>query len=496
MELLRMGLLAELGTYVSGFSFESLSLREIDKVRTCTLDWLAVALAGSDEEACRLTRSYILSVDGGLPVGGGPPGAHGQGGALLLGVEGGARAAPPFAALANGTAGHALDYDDVTTFGSGHPSAPVIPAVLAVGEQLGSSGKDVLTAIAVGMTVELAVGLPIMPGHYRQGFHNTATLGRLGAAAGASRLARLAPDRCQSALSAAVATASGLRSSFGTMLKSVQVGWAAMGGVVAAGLAREGVTGPQESLDGELSLFGAMAPSVNREVVEALRRGLRGEMSPGELGGAACVGSSLSECAITSVRLKAYPSCLSTHGAIMAALEVRSRLPGRDPSAIDGIECTVHPLCLEIAADPAPDTGLAAKFSVQYCLAMALTDGAVRLGSFSDGSVRRPEVGELAGKVRLVGKDGYAERRECELVVRLRDGDALTARSRVLTPLDPDEEARLANAKLEEACRLYFGNRGRGGEAAGRAARIAETVRNLENLEDIRTLTSLISDPL
>lgn len=459
-----MGLLPELGSYLGEFSYQRLSAPEVAKVKNCLLDWMAVTLAGSTEETPRLLFDYLRA-------------AAVPGPALVLssGEDAGGllpRTSPAMAALVNATTGHVLDFDDVTTLGSGHPSAPVIPAVLALAEREGASGREVLAGVAAGITIGLALGLPIMPGHYRRGFHNTATLGRLGAAAGAGVLLGFTPERHRAALAMATATAGGLRSSFGTMLKSVQVGWAAMGGVMAAELAGAGITGPEESILGEGSLYAAMAPATDQAALEALQAGLEGR---GDVG--------LSQSMLDSVRLKAFPACLSTHGAIIAALRARPALP--TGATIVEIVCRVHPLCLEIAADPSPSTGLAAKFSVQYCVALALTDGAVNLESFTDRSAARPAVRELAGKVRVVGVDDYTRDRECDLSFEFAGAAPLSVHTRLFEPMTAQEEWAEARAKLAQVLP----------RASGLAERVAEQILHLDEVDDVREVTALLARP-
>lgn len=454
----------EAADYLGDFHFDDLSASMVAKLKTCLVDWLAVALAGSGEDAARAVRDYVLSCPG-------------PGRATLLTTE--SRLSPAQAAFANATAGHVLDYDDVTTLGSGHPSAPVIPAVLAVAEELDAGGKDLLAGVAAGVTVALMLGLPVMPGHYARGFHNTATFGRLGAAAGACVAARLSAEACLHALAVAATTVSGLRGGFGTMMKSLQVGWASMGGLMAYELARRGVVGPDDLLEGHHGLFAAMAPGVNAETLEMVRGGLKGGRA-GLRGG-----PSLCERALETIRLKRFPACFSTHGAIQAAIEARPRLPNL--TRITEIECIVHPQCLDIAVNPQPKTGLEAKFSVQYCLAMALVDGRVGLNSFEDARALRPEVATLAAKVRVVPEPSFAGDRRCRLIIGQEDGSRVESDVRVLEPLSPGVEWKLATAKLAEACELRLGS-------AALGDRLSELIEQLEELRTVRDLTSLVRD--
>lgn len=458
----------QLAEYVSAFTCADLGPSDLARLKLALCDWLAVALAGCSEEAARCVRGYVSAMAA-------------PGKASVLGSTTGTL--PHLAVLANATTGHVLDYDDITTLGSGHPGAPVVPAVLALAEQHGCGGRDMLTAMAAGINVELALGLAIMPGHYERGYHNTATLGRIGAAAAGCSLLHLPPETCAHALSIAAATASGLRESFGSMLKSVQVGMAAMDGVMAVEMAMRGIRGPQDVIGGRYGLFRVMAPSISAEnLLEHLSAkrplpavpAVPGDTTPDE---------ARTQTLIGTVRPKRYPSCLSTHGAIQAALRARPRIG--DLSHITNIECTVHPLCLDIAAIPHPRTGLEAKFSAQYCIAAALVDGKVTLGSFTDKAVRRPAISELANKVRLTADHTYTRERECHLVLTLANGTQLESHARLFEPHTTDEDWQLVKRKFTEAL-------GTSPDSAWLVEQVVGTILSLEALDTVAELTVLL----
>src|SRR5579883_875101 len=203
-------------------------------VRQCLLDWLAVTIAGAQEE---LTRILVAEAEeqGGRPV------------ASLIGRA--LRTSTQQAALVNGAASHALDYDDVNMTMGGHPTAPVMPAVLALAESRGASGADLITAFVAGYETACRVGALVAPGHYARGFHATATAGSFGAAAGCARLLGLDAATTAVALGIAGTQAAGLKSMFGTMCKPLHAGKAAQNGLLAARLAARGFSSRPDVLE-------------------------------------------------------------------------------------------------------------------------------------------------------------------------------------------------------------------------------------------------------
>ena len=206
-----------------------------EQARRAILDTLGVMLAGSREDAARITAEMVRE----------------QGGSAESTVVGHSfRAAAGEAALVNGTSAHTLDFDDVNMNMRGHPSVPLLPAVLALGEKLGSSGREVIDAFVLGFEVECRLGKVIGGEHYALGWHATSTLGTLGAGAACARLLRLDADQTQTALGIAASLASGVRQNFGTMTKPLHAGWAARNGVIAVTLSERGLTADTAALEG------------------------------------------------------------------------------------------------------------------------------------------------------------------------------------------------------------------------------------------------------
>lgn len=296
-------------------------------------------------------------------------------------------ASPSRAALLDGTAAHALDFDDAAPSTPLHPGAVLWPAVLADAEVLGATWADARAAVDVGQTVVRALAA-LLPSevHYGRGWHTTSTVGRLAAAMALVRLRRgaVSGDVARHALGIAASTSAGILANFGSATKPLHAGLAARDAVDAVGLALSGITSSHDVLDGPrgfLSVYGDPAPDLSSRVDEELGRWA--DAWPSD----------------TSV--KSYPSCYATHRAVDAALEVRRRL-GDAAGTADEVVVEVHPLSLRPLLDRPPLTPSEARFSLQHTVASALVDGALSLGSFTGDAVARPEVVSLRDRVAVV----------------------------------------------------------------------------------------------
>ncbi|MGH8869160.1 MAG: MmgE/PrpD family protein [Actinomycetes bacterium] len=288
---------------------------------------------------------------------------------------------PVDAALHNGTAAHALDYDDVLDDLIGHPSAVLVPAALAAAQEAGAGGRALLDAYCVGYQVEcaLAAGMSI-DRHYAQGWHSTATLGVLASAAVTARLLRLGRREVRHALGIAGSLAGGSRRNFGTMTKPLHAGLAASDGVFAGLLAADGFTADAELLEaplGYLALYGQEPrPGAAQTVLD-------GEWLPGRLG----------------LNVKRFPCCYYAHRAAGAALALVE--DGLAASDVDKVVVSVHPDGLGPLIHHTPTTGLQGKFSLEYVVAACLLDGGLTLDSFTDEAVNRPEAQRLLSAVAV-----------------------------------------------------------------------------------------------
>jgi 2-methylcitrate dehydratase PrpD len=305
--------------------------------------------------------------------------ASGQGG-LVTGAQ--FSPTPEIAAIANGTLGAALHFDDVARLMGGHPSAPVAAAIIAGSGQGAISGTDALLAYTTGVEISVRVGHALGPGHGARGWHTTATAGVFGATAAVCHLRRLDAVTCASALGMAASFASGLKASFKTMTRSVHSGWAAHSGMLAADLAVAGMTGPRDALEagnGFLALFGGAEADPAR-VLDRLGAPWV-FVAPGD-------------------GLKIFPCHGATHRALDAALEIRSR-ENLDPGEIVSIRCYNPPPWFTWLPRLVPASGEEGRFSMEYILAAAFHDGAITQQTFTDAAVARPQVRAMFDRIEL-----------------------------------------------------------------------------------------------
>jgi 2-methylcitrate dehydratase PrpD len=368
-----MGITTELATYCAGLRLAELPPEVVTRTRLLVLD-----LVGNIVRARRDAESTpaLLAATRALGLADGNCGVFGDS----------ARYSPAGAALLNGALGHSLDFDDTHAAGSLHPGAPVIPAAIAAGEMVGASGADVLAGIVAGYEVTCRIALALPAGaHYDRGFHPTATCGAFGAAAAAARVFGLDAVGVENALGIALSQASGSLQFLanGAWTKRFQVGWAAMAGLTAATLAREGFLGAAEALEGRLGFLRAYAPDPNPARVTQ------------DLG-------SVFELMATAV--KPYPSCRYGHAGIDAVLALRAEL-GLRPEEVESVTYGLSHAGLLLIGEPAakranPQNIVDGQFSGPFVLSCALATGAMGWDSYDE--LGNPVVRGLLGKVACV----------------------------------------------------------------------------------------------
>lgn len=360
------------------------------------LDTIGVTLAGASEPASRAVQQTIT--------------ADGSGPCRVLGTALTASAAN--AALANGTAAHAHDYDDMCFVSLAHPSAPLVAAAIAAGELAHASGAALLDAYVAGFEIEGRFGVAMNPRHYQRGWHCTSTLGSIGAAAAAARLLGLTPAQTDHALAIAASEASGLKENFGSMVKPLHAGLAAANGIRAAQLARAGLTASPSALDGPQGFLHAM-DSGSEQMTELLADlGHRWEIID------------------TGITVKLYPSCAATHPSLDAILDLRrrERFTGDDVVSVD---VGVDPITPTVLLYAEPANALEGKFSMPFCAAAAIVDGHVGLETFDDAKIRDPKIQAMRGRVTMnidPTLDSTAPPlTQARVAITLRDGRTLTA---------------------------------------------------------------------
>ncbi|MCY4729946.1 MmgE/PrpD family protein [Natronomonas gomsonensis] len=327
------------------------------------VDTVGVTLPGIVDPAGRTTRAVFASKCGGP--------------ASVLGTTDATSVAD--AALVNGTAGHALDYDDVT-WGVWHPSVTLVAPILAVAEREGASGMDAITAFAVGFETQCYLAEALLPGHYERGWHATATFGTIGSAAAAVSLLNLDETATRHALNVAASMPAGLKYNFGTMTKPLHSGLAARSGVTAALLAAEGFTGADGALGTDRGFCDLYSDNDGPSDVD-----------PATLGDPWALVE-------YGLQVKKYPCCYFTHPGIAATQHLVATHDIK-PADIEQIIVTASRGAADALHYSDPSTGLEAKFSMQYVIASAVARDRVGLAAFEDDAINNPAVQAVRERV-------------------------------------------------------------------------------------------------
>jgi 2-methylcitrate dehydratase PrpD len=419
------------------------------------LDTLGVTLAGANQPAARSVHRVIAQ--------------DAIGPCLVFGTA--LRASAGNAALANGTAAHALDYDDMCFISLAHPSAPLVAAALAAGETTGASGRTLLDAYVVGFEIEGRLGRAMNPRHYQRGWHCTSTLGTMGAAAAASRVLGLDAAAAGHALAIAASEASGLKENFGTMVKPLHAGLAARNGIVAAQLAQAGMTASAAAMDGPqgfLAAFDSEQPSLEAAAADL---GTRWEIVD------------------TGITVKLYPSCAGTHPALDALIDLRRREPF-NADEVKAIDVGVDRIVPTILLYDRPCSGLEGKFSMPFCAAAAVVRGGVGIDTFDAATLNDPAILSLQSRVTMrvdpTLDPAAPSLTQARVTVRLDDGRVLTAEANGARgyPDRPATDEQLA-AKFTSCAAQTL--------SASQAAHALTALRDVESASDMRALTPLFA---
>lgn len=440
-----------LAEFVAGTRFEDLPEAVGRQAKCCILDCLGVGLRGVEEPLANVQLALLERV---APRGPATVWASPRRTGILE------------AALANGCLAHALDFDDTYQPVPIHPTAPLLPALFALAETMPFTGKDVLAAFAAGCEASIRIGLALGRSHIEKGWHGTGTFGTFGAAAGAGKLLGLDAGRLTHALGIASVQAAGLVRGFGTMCKPLHAGKAAMNGLLAACLARDGFTGPAEILEGRQcfgQLFGGET-LVPEKAVDGL--GQRWEM--------------------LNISFKPYACCSQTHATADAVRALRLA-HGLRPDNAETIVLTVNPVAANVAGIARPTSGLEGKFSLAYVAALALAGEPLGVDSFQDGRVARPDLQDICTRVTLEVKPGMGDV-ETHAAIVTRDGRRLThyvpiARGNPGNPLS-DEEIQ---GKFKQLAEPVLGPR--------RSQRLVRAVLSLEAAGDVGAVARLVGLP-
>ncbi len=413
--------------------------------RQCVLDYVGCGIAGSSDELAGILLAEMLE----------------QGGREVASVLGRTERLPvASAAIVNGAASHALDFDDVNLAMPGHPSVAILPALLALAEERGSSGAQVMTAFIAGYELECRVGSAIAPGHYDWlGFHSTATVGSFGAAAACAHLLGLDANQFATALGIAATQAAGLKSMFGTMCKPLHAGKAAYHGVMAAKLAARGFTSRTDAIECGQGFARTHSPDFNPD--RAFAAPPNGWWIANNL-------------------FKYHASCYMTHAAIESARKLREQHRFA-PDQVERIAVRIDESCDRICNIPAPATGLEAKFSLRLTTAMGLTGADTsRLSTYSAAVAADPVLIGLRDKVSFDFRTDISNT-FTEIELLLRDGTKLTAHHDSGVPAtDVARQGTRLEAKFAALAEPILGT--------AKAARSIAEIGRLESLADIRSI--------
>lgn len=387
-------------------------------LRLSLFDWATVGIAGREEPVARIVRRMVRET------------AAASSGATLFG---GGCASAAMAALANGAASHALDYDD-THFGHiGHPSVAVIPAALAAAETAQAGESVFLDAVAVGLETACRIGAWLGRSHYEAGFHQTGTSGAFGATAAAGRAFGLGPERMAEALRLTASRAAGLKSQFGTMGKPLNAGFAAEVGIISASLARAGATSAPDALEGAQG--SAMTHAGNADATALAGLG--------------------SDWVFPHISYKFHACCHGLHAMLEAARNLRAE--GLMADEIESVTIRTHPRWLAVCNQREPETGLQAKFSYRLTAAMMLSGvDTASLKVYSDATCMRGDLMALRDLVTVQPDDRLTDSEAWISVVAA--GKTLEAHHDILADVDPVTVQQRLRAKA--ATLLGFRNAG------------------------------------
>jgi 2-methylcitrate dehydratase PrpD len=365
-----MPLTQELGRFVAGLSYEKLPKEAVEIARTGFIDTIATMIAGAHDQAPQLLRKGLAPAPGPASL-----------------YFSGESSTAPEAAWINGTAGHALDYDDVGC--RGHVSTVLVPAILAEAETLDLGGREMFAAYVAGYETWAELSRRDPGHHHVKGWHPTGIFGAIGAGGACAALRRLNPEKTAVALALSASQAGGIMANFGTMTKPFHAGRASHSGLVSARLAELGFTAATDALEHPQGFLSAVSPEgkADREG-QVLDHGTEWHILK------------------QGLSIKKYPACYCTHRALDATLDLLAKRPLK-PAEIAKITVSISNTHSLILRNHTPQTGLEAKFSMEFAMAAAVISRRASLGEYTDEFVRRPEVRELMRRVAIVTNENY-----------------------------------------------------------------------------------------
>jgi 2-methylcitrate dehydratase PrpD len=448
MEEKTMGMTGRIAEFIVNTEESEIPDSVFEHTKVAFMDWLGVTLAGRDDPLVEKLIQYADLMGG-----------HTQ--ATILGHN--IKKTMAQAALINGAASHALDYDDSLASFLGHPTVTLFPALLSLSEFKDKNGADFLTAYIIGLKAGTVIASCAGFEHYMSGYHATATMGCMASASACSRLLGLNVQETVYALGIAGTQAGGLKRVFGTMCKPFHAGRASEVGLMASLLSGNGFTSAEDILEGDSGLFQAMKGAVNEDILNTLGQ----------------------TWAIEDLAQKYHASCHATHSPIEAAWSIFDK-EGLSIDNVKSITVYSSELGLSAAFRKEANTALEGKFCIHYCVANALLRGRGNTGlqAFTDEKVNDPEVKKLMSKITTTqGSDNAGL--DARVEVETNTGDVYSAYSNILNEIpELDEKKSKIEDKFTDLCEPILGKQ--------KTRELVEVITNLEKLEDINSLIELI----
>lgn len=439
-----MTLSQTLARFIHDTKYENLPKEVVEFTKLCILDWLGSALAGKDKAPIQMIHQFVEEMGGNCQS------------TTVTGIK----TSIVNAALINGASSHIIELDDVHKASILHAGTVVIPAALSVAEAKNKSGKELIEAVVVGYDVCYRIGEAVSPSHYYY-WHNTATCGTFGAAAAVAKLIGLNQEQIASALGSAGTQAAGLWEFIedGAMSKHLHPAKAAFNGTVASLLAEKGFTSASKIIEGKRGFFQAMSTNfdeskITRHLDEIYK--------------------------ITETSFKIHASCRHTHPTIDLVIDIVTGNPIRWEQ-IDKIKIKTYQLALDITDNPDPSTVYAAKFSLQFCTALALIKEKASLGDFNEDLLWDHDLRELMSRIEVsIDPDInaiYPEKWGAAVDIVLSNGSVLSKQTEY--PRGDPENAVSANELIMKFKQLTIDCHRKDAET------YIDRIMNLENFNDI-----------
>jgi len=436
-----------LAAYAAELRYEELPAAVVQRAKDCIIDGVATISYGAELPWSRMVIAYAQRYGGG-------------GNSVILG-SGGARVHAPSAALANGTLDHAFELDSVTIPGSGsHPAATLFTSALAVAQERGLSGRELITAFVAGAEVMFRIGQATRHSNEARGFHAPGTTGPFGAAVAVGHLRQLDAAKMTNAIGIAGSLACGLlefvNAGSGAMVKRLHLGRAAESGVLAASLASEGFTGPSSVLEGK---FGFLHVFCNEWDLQALTHGLGTEF------------------VTPSISIKHYACHMTAQNSIEATQELRVEHKF-EASDVQSIAIAGDDRMATRNNIPAPSDKMMAQYSVPFSVALSLYRDARDPRSYDDAVVHDRAILDLASRTKITKAPGH--RRQdltATVTIRLKDGREV---SRSVASFKGSPQRALNQAELKEKFMLLTRHLGQ--------RKLEATFERLQGIEAEETL--------